>query len=151
MTHIFRIVGGAACLTLLACQKEKPAPVSLDARTPVALPPEALQAVHVEMRTMLNSVNELHQALATRDTALARRAAVASGLAAAEDPALAPLLPAAFLQLAVATHSAFDSVALAIHPRVPVDTMMMRLSHITANCVACHATYRLVPAAPPSR
>lgn len=145
MTRIFSRLAAIVSLTLCGCGSPPPDPVSLDTRTPVALPPEAEEAVRDEMRTMLASIDDLHRALATHDTALARRAAVASGLAAAEDPALEPLLPAEFLRLAVATHSAFDSLALAVSARASTDTMLAHLARITQHCVACHALYRLTP------
>jgi hypothetical protein len=149
LNRIMRCALGVVSLAVFGCQGVPPAPKSLDTRTPVALPPEAVEAVRLEMRTMLTSVDALHRALATQDTALARRAAVASGLAAAADPALEPLLPAEFLRLGIATHSAFDSLAVSLSARAPIDTMLTRLSRITSNCVACHAIYRLVPAVAP--
>jgi hypothetical protein len=101
------------------------------------------------MRTMLTSLHQIHLGLATHDTALVHRAARASGLAAAADPALEPLLPAEFLRLGVATHSQFDSLAVAIKSGVPADTLLDRLPRLTSNCVQCHATYRLAPATAP--
>lgn len=149
MPRILPRLAGIAILAVCACEGQTPAPASLDTRTPVALPPEAMEAVRAEMRTMLISLNELHRALAIRDTALARSAATASGLAAAEDPALESLLPTDFMRLAVTTHSAFDSVALALSARAPTDTMLLKLSRVTTGCVACHAIYRLTPADAP--
>ncbi|HTK57205.1 MAG TPA: hypothetical protein VL295_10270 [Gemmatimonadales bacterium] len=128
-------------LILTAC---RPAPVAtLDTRTAVPLPAEAVQAVRVEMRTMLASLHDFQTGLARHDTALMRRAAVASGLAAAADPALEPLLPEGFLRLGVATHSQFDTLANAVAAGAPVDSLLRRLPLVTANCVTCHATYRL--------
>lgn len=131
-------------LLLLAGCRPAHAPVaSLDQRTPVPLPAEAVQAVRVEMRTMLSSLHDFQAGLATHDTARMRRAVIASGLAAAADPALEPLLPAEFLRLGVATHSQFDTLALAMTAGASVDSLLRRLPLVTANCVTCHATYRL--------
>ena len=149
MGRIVNAMSVMTCLALAACQPTTPTAESLDRRTPVPLPPEAVEAVRAEMRTMLKSLNELHQGLATRDTALVRRAALASGMAAAEDPALEDLLPAEFSRLAAATHTGFDTLALAIGAREPADSSFLRLSRITTNCVACHAIYRLVPSDEP--
>lgn len=130
-------------LILVGC-RPAPAPVAtLDRRTPVPLPAEAVQAVRVEMRTMLSSLHEFQAGLATRDTARMRRAAVASGLAAAADPGLEPLLPEEFLRIGVATHAQFDTLALAVQAGAPTDSLLRRLPGLTVNCVTCHATYRL--------
>ena len=127
-------------LLLCGCRA---APATLDTRTPVRLPAEGVEAVRVEMRTMLSSLHDLHLGLATHDTARMHRAAVASGLAAAADPALEPLLPEGFLSLGVATHSQFDTLALAVAAGAPADSLLRRVAQVTANCVTCHATYRL--------
>lgn len=129
---------------LSSCGPKPPAESGGDARTAVPLPPEAVAAVRTEMRTMLGSLHDIHRALAEGDTALAHRAATASGLAAAADPALEPLLPESFLQMGMGTHLQFDSVALAIASGTPVESLPPRLPRLTANCVTCHATYRLV-------
>lgn len=149
MTRTVCCLVGILFLSVSGCQRQPPAPESLDVRTAVPLPPEETEAVRAEMRLMLTSLNQLHLALATGDTALGRRAAVASGMGAAEDPALESMLPAEFLRLAVAAHSEFDSLALAISARAPRDTVLTRLARITTNCVACHAIYRLTPAEGP--
>lgn len=116
----------------------------LDTRVPVPLPPEGVEAVRVEMRTMLASLNQLNQALVSRDSALARTAAIASGVAAAADPKLEPLLPPEFLKMGMDTHAAFDSVAAAVAAGVTRDSLLTYLPRLTVNCVACHTVYRLV-------
>ena len=132
-----------------ACGPELPPPEELDSRTLLALPAEAVEAVRTEMRTMLSSLHDIHLGLATNDTARVHRAAAASGLAAAADPALEPLLPPAFLSLGVATHAAFDSLALAVVGAAPRDSLLANLPRVTGNCVSCHATYRLGVASAP--
>lgn len=133
----------------LPAQQAATVPV-LDTRVPVPLPPEGVEAVRAEMRTMLSSLHQLNQALVARDSALARRAAIASGVAAAADPKLEPLLPPEFLKLGMETHAAFDSVAVEVAAGATRDSLLAHLPRLTANCVACHAIYRLVgrPAAP---
>ncbi len=146
MSRIVPCFIAALCLSVSACQQQPPEPVNLDVRTPIALPPEAVEAVRAEMRMMLTSLNELHRGIATGDSALAARAAAASGVAGAEDPALESLLPEEFMRLGLATHSGFDSLAQAINTHAPADSIMSQLARITTNCVACHAIYRLTPA-----
>jgi hypothetical protein len=133
---------------ILGCTSKAPE-ASVDQRAAVVLPAEAAAAVRAEMRTMLGSLNAVLIAVAGSDTATIREAAQASGLAAAADPALEPLLPAPFLVLATATHRQFDSLALAASAGISADSVIRRLGTLTANCVACHAAFRL--ATPPAR
>jgi cytochrome c556 len=122
-------------------------PAAPDARTAVVLPTEARAAVLAEMRTMLGSLNGILVAAGRGDSAAMSTAARRSGLAAAADPALEKLLPEAWLQeMALATHLSFDSVAAAAG--ADVAGVVNRLSSLTGNCVACHATYRLETGSP---
>jgi len=114
---------------------------SLDSRTPVQLTAEQRNAVLVEMRTMLASVSGVVGATARSDSAGIRSAALASGTAAAADPALEKLLPEAWLQMATRTHAGFDSLAAAAAKGC--DTVVARLAALSTNCVSCHAMYRL--------
>lgn len=58
------------------------------------------------------------------------------------DPALADRLPDEFKRWGADTHRAFDGVAEAAGAGTPIDTIAGRLSRLTANCVACHESYR---------
>lgn len=98
---------------------------------------------------MLSSLHQMHLGLATRDTALMLRGAEASGLAAAEDPGLEPLLPEEFLRMALATHTSFDRFADAVRGGQPTDSLLVHLPRLTAGCTTCHATYRLIPGEEP--
>ena len=89
---------------------------SPDTRTPVQLTAEQRNAVLTEMRTMLGSVSGVLGAAARNDSAGVRGAARASGTAAAADPGLEKLLPEAWLQMAMQTHSGFDSLAAFMLP-----------------------------------
>jgi hypothetical protein len=84
---------------------------SADRRTPIQLPIEARDAVLAEMRLMLGSVQGVINGVAQSDTSAIRIAAAASGMVMAADPALANVLPKAFMQYGMATHHAFDSLA----------------------------------------
>jgi len=134
---------GATALAIAAAyvNHRRAVPVNGDTRTALALPAHAASAVRAEMRTMLGSLQEVLQALAAGDTARAREAALRSGTAMAVDPELERLLPEEFVQLGMRTHAGFDTVAGLVS--APRDTVLARLSGITANCVACHATFRM--------
>lgn len=132
-------VGGG--IFLEACQGGSP--LSRDTRTAIALPVDARDAVMAEMRTMLGSVNGILIGQVQGDTAAMRQAALASGAAAAADPALEQMLPEAWLKLAMSTHQAFDELAQAVARAKPGDSITAHLARVTGNCVACHAAYRL--------
>lgn len=119
----------------------RPTELSADGRTPIQVSVEARDLVLAEMRTMLVSVQGILDGATRSDTAAIRTAAAAAGLVMAADPALERVLPKAFLQLGMATHMAFDTLAAtAGSGSAPA---VEGLARITSRCVACHATYRL--------
>lgn len=130
------------CAVVLACRAQPPATVA-DARTALNLPPEAADAIRGEMRTMLGAVHAI--LAAPRDSAAVRAAAHSAGMSAAADTALEHVLPEQFLVLGTATHRQFDSLALAAGRGISTDSLLARLARLTANCVSCHAAYRLAP------
>ncbi|MBI2615331.1 MAG: cytochrome c [Gemmatimonadetes bacterium] len=135
-------VATVGLIVFASCGQGQP-PAGRDPRTGIMLPVDARDGVMAEMRTMLGSVNALLIAQAKRDTAAMRQAALASGTAAAADPALEQLLPEAWLKLAMSTHGQFDELAQAVSRPGGRDSVTVRLAALTGNCVACHATYRL--------
>ena len=142
----FARVGQALLVLLgLGCVERPRAPAQpgADGRQVTHVPLEARDAVRAEMRTMLGSVHDILKASLDGDTTAMREAATRSGLATAADPALEKLLPEGFLQLGVNTHQQFDELARALATGMPRDSVVGRLTRITANCVSCHATYQL--------
>lgn len=129
-----------------ACSARSDEGGGTDTRTPLVVPADAADAVRAEMRTMLGSLHSLLTAMPLGDTAVMRQAASAAGMAAAADTALEHLLPEQFLVLGMTTHRQFDSLAAAIVRGIPADSVAAHLGLLTANCVTCHATYRLAPA-----
>ena len=112
-----------------------------DGRTALRVPVAAPEAVLTEMRAMLASVQGVTDGVARSDAEAIRRAAAASGMATAADPALEKVLPEEFLRLGMATHMAFDS--LAANAAAGPEASMKALAGITSTCVACHAAFRL--------
>ena len=113
-----------------------------DTRRQVALTPAERDAVLAEMRMMLGSVSGALHGLSANDYRAIEKAARASGMGKAADPALAQKLPRQFLELGMATHKKFDALAdLAAKP-APADQVVRSLADVTTNCVACHAMYR---------
>ena len=133
----FALVG--AC----AERQREPGSPSGDRRQSLDVPGPVRDAIRLEMRTMLGSLNDLLTAGARGDTAAMRAAAARSGLATAVDPALEKLLPAEFLHLGMSTHRQFDQLGMAVQGGVATDSLLAGLGRLTSNCVACHATYRL--------
>ena len=114
-------------------------PTTEDKREVVRAPAATREAVLSEMRAMLASLHAALRASGEGDAAALREAAAASGMSAdAQSPAR---FPETWVALATATHQAFDS--LAAHADEPPSEISTRIARITANCVTCHATYRL--------
>ncbi len=146
------VVTLAALLLLTGCGPASKAPptetgVSIDPRTPVALPPEAQQAVLHEMRQLLGAVGGGLAAAVTGDTLALLGALAPGGSAAAADPALEALLPAGWKVMAERVHGEFDSLATAVRRahghQALKDTVLARLAQLSSGCMSCHETYRI--------
>ena len=116
-----------------------------DTRQRLLLPPAARDKVLAEMRLMLESINGILQGVAVGDMTAAEKAARASGMATAADvdPQIKQQLPPAFLALGMQTHKAFDALADQVKSSGTQEAVIKGLAGLTANCVACHAAYRL--------
>jgi hypothetical protein len=111
-----------------------------DTRQVVALPVAARDAVLLEMRIMLQAMEGALHTAARGDTAAMRAAVTPAGVAMAADHSIEELLPADWMQRAMATHRAFDSLpGLATGPA----ESLRALGSIAQGCNACHAIYRL--------
>ena len=140
-------------LALLACGSRSDTATTADTsatkdpRTAVALPAEGQQAVLKEMRQMLGAIGGALSAAARADTGAVLAALAPAGSAAAADPALEALLPAAWKELAERTHGGFDSLSMAVRAArsgIGVrDTVSAGLARIIGSCTACHDTYRV--------
>ena len=145
--HVTAGLGLATLLTAIACTTrtgdapEAGSRVSIDPRTPVALPPDGQQAVLREMRSMLGAMGGAMAAAASNDTVLLLSALLPAGSAAAADPALEASLPAAWRELAEQTHGGFDSLAAVVRRMRGgglKDTVLVRLAQVSTSCNACH-------------
>jgi hypothetical protein len=144
-----RIAGRAVAALLLIASAtaqvsaQQPGAVG-DTRERIVLPAPARDMVLAEMRVMLESISGTIAGLSEGDMAAAAQAARASGMAAAVDvaPAVRELLPAAFVELGMATHQGFDALADQLGQPVDQQTALAELAGLLQKCVACHATYR---------
>jgi hypothetical protein len=139
------LLAGTLVAPLAASHAQHVHPRPADPRQRVVLAAGPRDMVLAEMRAMLESVNGVLHALAGGDLAAAEKAARASGLATAADmdPAIRAALPPAFLQLGMQTHRAFDGLADRLRAGASREAALTGLAGVTANCVACHAAYRL--------
>ncbi|HET6681079.1 MAG TPA: hypothetical protein VFG84_07745 [Gemmatimonadaceae bacterium] len=111
-----------------------------DTRQVVELPVAARDAVLLEMRIMLQTMEGALHTAARGDTAAMRTAVTPAGVAMAADHSIEELLPADWMQRAMATHMAFDSLpGLATGPTETLSA----LGRIAQGCNACHAIYRI--------
>jgi mono/diheme cytochrome c family protein len=101
-----------------------PAVQAADARQPILLNEEEQGFVLNEMRQYVASVQQILTALANDDVIT-----VGQG------------------QLGMPTHKAFDEIADAAESGETTPQILSRLGTVLNNCVACHASYRLAPAA----
>lgn len=159
MSHAFNrgsarvVVGLAGLVAFVACdsrpqsvQKEV-SPTTTDPRTPVPLPPDAQQAVLREMRQMLAAIGGAAGGAAKQDTSAVLAALAPAGSAAAADPAIEALLPAAWKELAERTHFGFDTLAASVRqarggPALK-DTVLLGVARLSGTCTACHETFRV--------
>ncbi len=123
------------------------APAS-DGRVAILLEPGERDLVLAEMRAFLQESQAMVQAGAKGDlpglAAAARRVGVA---AQHEVPAsLIGKLPLEFKQLGFDTHARFDRLALDAESLGDAQQALAALGDLMANCVACHAAYRIDPA-----
>jgi len=123
-----------------------------DGRTAVLLEPAERQAVLGEMRVLLETTQEIVEALANNDLTSVESSARSVGSAAITtmDFTLRAKLPLAFKKLGFGTHYAFDDIADMAKAGKPSKDIQLKLTDTMNNCIACHASYQL-PSKPLAR
>lgn len=118
---------------------------SLDTRVAVMMTAEERVFVLHEMRGMLEGVQEIIAAYRTKD--MARISDVARGLGRnsvhGAPAGLMGKLPLAFKTLGLGTHASFDQISVTARDPEKADLVLLQLSNVMTNCVACHATYQI--------
>lgn len=116
-----------------------------DGRQRVLVPVPARDKILLEMRHMLEAVAAIHQGLAEGSMPRVEQAARGAGLgtAAEVNPEIRRQLPQQFLTLGMQTHRKFDELAERVKGGGGREDALKGLAEVTANCVACHASYRL--------
>src|SRR6516165_8484208 len=122
-----------------------------DDRTEVSLTPSERAYVLGQMRFFVESIQSITLGLADGDLALASEAAAARGAKRnANDPTFPPTLgaklPQTWKQFGGNMRKGFDVLAQGIADKEETSRSLKQLSEVTTNCVACHASYRIVDA-----
>ncbi len=118
---------------------------SSDGRSAIRLTAGERDLVLVEMRAFLESVKGIIAAVNDGDMGkvAAHARTVGSGAAQEVPVSLMAKLPLEFKTLGLATHAAFDSLAVEAEGAGESKVVMAKLATLMDNCTSCHAGYRL--------
>ncbi|MBU0500593.1 MAG: hypothetical protein KJ558_13975 [Gammaproteobacteria bacterium] len=118
---------------------------SSDGRTAIILTPGERDLVLTEMRAFLTAVQAIIDKANQKDAPGIVKAARAVGMqtAGAVPVSLMGKLPLAFKELGMGTHHRFDQLALDAEQMEDTQQVLMDLSVLLNNCIACHAAYRI--------
>jgi hypothetical protein len=139
----------ALVLLWMGAAVAQPAPSDDDSRLALSLTPAERTYVLGQMRLFVESIQAIATGLADGQRARAVEVAAARGLKRnAADPAfpstLGAKLPADWKQLGGALRRGFDGLAQGMAEGEGPQQSLARLGDVMKNCVACHATYRIV-------
>ncbi len=97
-----------------------------------------------EMQGFLETIQAVTAGVAAGDMAAIATSAKESGMAKSADvPAsLVSKLPLGFKQLGMATHKAFDALAMEAEDMGDKEEILSQLARLMRNCTACHAAFR---------
>lgn len=115
-----------------------------DGRTAIYLEQSERDLVLAEMRTFLQSVQQITNGLSENDMQQVAHAARQVGMATAGGVpgSLMGKLPIGFKRLGMDTHTKFDQMALDAKDIGDNGLVMEQLAELMQNCVACHEIYR---------
>ena len=118
---------------------------AVDEREVLRLSP--LQREHVlgEMRALLRGVQDILAALAADDMAAVAAIArpLGSSMAGKAEDHLKGVLPKGFMQLGMAAHKDFDSLAALADSGADGSEILRQLSNSMNKCQACHSSYQI--------
>ena len=117
-----------------------------DGRTAIVLSPGERDLVLAEMRMFVESIQGMVSAVPDEDMKTVAEYARQVGMQAQQQVpgSLVGKLPLAFKQMGRATHQQFDQLALDAEQLGDPDHSLQQLGKLMQNCIACHATYRIV-------
>lgn len=116
-----------------------------DGRTAIILTEGERDIVLSEMRTFLEVTQAILSAVSQNDMKTVSQQAKRMGFAGRHDVphSLRKKLPIAFKKMGMATHKAFDQLALDATDLGDKNQVIQQLGALMKNCVACHAAYRI--------
>lgn len=116
-----------------------------DGREVIWLESHQRDLVLAEMRALVESVRDITGALGENDSEKLQKSALKVGLAAQEGVPLDMMkaLPLSFKKLGMSTHKKFDELAAHAEQGASNEELLLELSHLMDNCVACHAAYQI--------
>lgn len=117
---------------------------STDGRLAVQLNVDERDLVLGEMRTFLESVQEITQGVARNDFPAAAEAARKVGRAAQQGMpgTLVGKLPLEFKKIGFDTHTKFTQLALDAEQMADTEHTINQLGQLLENCTTCHATFK---------
>lgn len=118
-----------------------------DGRTAIVISAGERDLVLAEMRGFLESVEAITSGLAENDMKRIADSAKRVGMATSSQVpvTLVAKLPLEFKTLGMATHKAFDDLALEATDMGDGQVVLAKLGELMNNCTTCHAAYRIEP------
>ncbi len=116
-----------------------------DGRLAIQLTNGERDIVFTEMRTFLESVQQITQGVASKDFDAVAKAARKVGRAAqqAVPGTLVGKLPLEFKKMGFDTHTKFTQLALYAEQLSDGEQTLEQLGELLQNCVSCHAIYKI--------
>jgi len=119
--------------------------IATDGREVIWLESHQRDLVLTEMRAFVESLRDITEALGTGDSEKFQTSALKVGLAAQQGVPLDMMkaLPLSFKKLGMSTHKKFDEMAAHAEQGASNEELLIELSQLMNNCVACHAAYQI--------
>ncbi len=119
--------------------------IATDGREVIWLESHQRDLVLTEMRAFVESLRDITDALGTGDSEKFQASALKVGLAAQQGVPLDMMkaLPLSFKKLGMSTHKKFDEIAAHAEQGASNEELLLELSQLMNNCVACHAAYQI--------
>jgi hypothetical protein len=116
-----------------------------DGRTAIVLSAAERDLVLSEMRGFLEGIETITTGIAEKDMKAIAESAGKMGMSTAGQVPVALMgkLPSEFRSLGMATHKAFDELALEAQDMGDGQVVLSGLGELINNCTTCHAAYRI--------
>jgi hypothetical protein len=134
-----------ACTPTFAAAAQPAAPLNgTDNRIPVTVSSQERAHVLAEMRTFLQGMYNIFNALARGDMkAVASEARPLGKVLHRMPPAMRERLPQAYVEMGLGLHEVFDVIARDAETKADPSHTLSQLAEAMTYCSGCHDTYRL--------